>query len=79
MENKKFLPTPKGDVRVETPDGTSRTFGDVVRQSLDDANYIPEPGFGVRNNGWGAFPQEGDGARYWGEDAQPTMRKPVNE
>lgn len=67
--------TPKGDVRVETPDGVTRTFGDSVRNNLTDASYVSGPL--PYNCGHGAFPNEG--SMFDCGDNQPTMRKPINE
>lgn len=76
--DKPFPRAPRGDVRVETPDGVTRTFGDVNRQSLDDANYIPQSGDGYSVGGYGAFPNEDDFGFAPGT-RQPTMRKPVGD
>lgn len=50
------LGIPNGQVRVETPDGVSRTFqGGEVLNSLTNASYVGSDGLG-----YGAFPHEGD-------------------
>lgn len=67
--DKPFLGVPGGDVRIETPDGVTRTFGDSVRNNLTDADYV------YNGHAHGAFPRESDDL-YGGE---PTMRKPINE
>lgn len=71
-----FPAVPDGEVRIETPDGVSRTYGNVVRNNLTDANYVAGgwPGYG-----YGAFPREEDFGLTdpYGDGGQPTMRRPV--
>ena len=52
------IPVPTGDVRVDNPDGVSRTFGNEVRHSLYDSR-----GGVYQGLSYGAFPDE-DGALY---------------
>ena len=74
MFNKAFPAVPRGNVRVETPDGVTRTYGDDQRNNLTDAQYVSQGGIA-----WGAFPpDDGEVSAPW-TDPQPTMRKPVNE
>lgn len=75
---KPMFGVPKGNVRVENPDGVQRTYGDGQRANYIDAEWISSSGEGFSPGAYGAFPGEGDGPWSMGE-RQPTMRKPVNE
>lgn len=79
MANKPMFGVPKGNVRVENPDGVQRTYGDGQRANYVDATYIPQSGEGFCAEAWGAFPRPGDDELPPIGSAQPTMRKPVNE
>lgn len=79
MFNKAFPAVPDGEVRVETPDGVVRTFGDVVRVNLTDAGYVDGPN--PERCAYGAFPtpEDRNGIGYWDPQRQPTMRKSIDE
>lgn len=75
MFNKAFPAVPRGNVRVETPDGVTRTYGDDQRNNLTDASWVS----GSSGFAFGAFPNEDDSMFGCPDCNQPTMRKPVNE
>ncbi len=53
--SKPAIAVPQGDIRVDNPDGVTRTFGDETKHSLYDAVYVNDHG-----TGFGAFPYDED-------------------